>query len=403
MIVTIGRNNRLIGISMPVCCTEHQPIHISTPLILSFDKTLTFFPFVLEFFDWHDELAMYRAYSDGHRERLEGSCSFYIEHIESLDGGKAWIESIPVGLVNKARAYADLGVYMLKMAAMSNKARHLLSQRPILLYLVCERYPLDHEQVLTLCELGQRKILAHLGLASCRSALHFIDRIHSDFSTRSVVIVIHRLLDPETMMFKLFRHYKAITTLTLQIYLQWPTLTGTKLGFYLEKASLRERLRINQILSDVFRLGYRVLDVDSVRRIHAVTSYNELKQLHDRWVIAQHTIKFVPDPSCDKNYDIPFEGNNNIVPIRNYQQLEQEGIDQDHYVAIYHNRIIKGEYLVYKMQMPERVTIGLKRHYLVNGRASEVYTVDQIQARNNRLPSYETLETVYRWLDSVRK
>ncbi len=69
----------------------------------------------------------------------KGSCSFYIEHIESLDGGKAWIESIPAELVNKARVYADLGVYMLKIAAMSNKARQLLSQRPMLLYLVCER------------------------------------------------------------------------------------------------------------------------------------------------------------------------------------------------------------------------------------------------------------------------
>ncbi|WP_230850430.1 PcfJ domain-containing protein [Photobacterium kishitanii] len=388
--------------SMPVCCTKYENDHVSTPLILSFDETLTFFPFVLEFYDWRDGLAMYRAYSDGHRELLEGSCSFYIEHIESLDGGKAWIESIPAELVNKARVYADLGVYMLKIAAMSDKARQLLSQRPILLYLVCERYPLDHEHVLSLCELGQRNILAYLGLASCRSALRFIDRIQSDFSTRSVVIVIHRLLDPETMTFKLFRHYKTITTLTLQVYLQWPTLTGTKLGFYLVKATQRERLKINQILSDVFQLGYRVLDVDSVRRIHAITSYDELKQLHDRWVIAQRTVKFVPDPSCDKAYDIPFAGNSNIVPIRNYQQLELEGVEQNHYVAIYHNRIIKGEYLVYKMHMPERVTIGLKRHYLANGRASEIYTVDQIQARNNRLPSYETLETVYSWLDSMK-
>ena len=388
---------------MPVCCTEHQSLHVSTPLILSFDETLTFFPFVLEFYDWRDGLIMYRAYRDGHRELLEGSCSFYIEHIELLEGGKAWLESIPSDLVNKARTYADLGVYMLKIAAMSDKARHLLAQRPILLYLVCERYPLEHEKVLALCERGQREILSSLGLASCRSALRFIDRIQSDFSTRSVVIVIHRLLDPETMMFKLFRHYKVITTLTLQVYLQWPTLTGTKLGFYLMTASPRERLRINQILSDVFQLGYRVLDVDSVRRIHAVTSYDELKQLHDRWVIAQRTVKFSPDPSCNKNYDIPFDGNSNIVPIRNYKQLEQEGIDQNHCVVIYHHRIIKGEYLVYKMQMPERVTIGLKRHYLANGRASDTYTVDQIQARNNRLPSYETLETVYSWLDSIKK
>ncbi len=105
-----------------------------------------------------------------------------------------------------------------------------------------------------MCELGQRNILAYLGLASCRSALRFIDRIQSDFPTRSVVIVIHRLLDPETMTFKLFRHYKTITTLTLQVYLQWPTLTGTKLGFYLVKATQRERLKIeSQILSDVFQ------------------------------------------------------------------------------------------------------------------------------------------------------
>lgn len=387
---------------MLACCAEREEFHHSAPLVLSFDEALTFFPFQLEFYDWHDCLAMYRAYPDGHRESLEGSCSFYIEHIESLEGGKAWVDSIPTGLVEKARGYAELGVYMLKVAALSQKARDLLLQRPTLLYLVCEQYPLDQDEVLALCELGQREILTQLGLASSRSALRFLDRIESDFSTRSIVIIIHRLLDPEVMSFHLFKHYKTITNLTLQIYLQWPTLTGTPLGRHLAQTNQRERFQINQILSDVFQLGYRVLDVDSIKRIHAVTSYEELRALHDRWVVAQHSINFVPDANSNKPYVIPFEGNNNIVPIRNYQELELEGVEQNHCVAIYHNRIIKGEYLVYKMFMPERVTIGLKRHYVVNGRVSETYTVDQIQARNNRMPSSETLEAVYGWLDSMK-
>ena len=216
------------------------------------------------------------------------------------------------------------------------------------------------------------------------------------------MIIIHRLLDPEVMSFQLFKHYKTITNLTLQIYLQWPTLTGTPLGRHLAQTNQRERFQINQILSDVFQLGYRVLDVDSIKRIHAVTSYEELRVLHDRWVVAQHRINFIPDANSNKPYVIPFEGNNNIVPIRNYQELELEGVEQNHCVAIYHNRIIKGEYLVYKMFMPERVTIGLKRHYVVNGRCSETYTVDQIQARNSRMPSTETLEAVYGWLDSIK-
>ncbi|GAA04248.1 PcfJ domain-containing protein [Photobacterium leiognathi] len=387
---------------MLACCAEREECHHSTPLVLSFDEALTFFPFELEFYDWHDNLAMYRSYPDGHREPLEGSCSFYIEHIESLEGGKAWIASIPKGLVKQARGYADLGVYMLKIAAMSEKARELLLQRPTLLYLVCEQYPLDQDEVLALCELGQRKILQHLGLASSRAALRFLDRIDSDFSTRSIVLIIHRLLDPDVMSFQLFRHYKTITNLTLQLYLQWPTLTGTPLGRHLAQTNQRERFQINQILSDVFQLGYRVLDVDSIKRIHAVTSYEELRALHDRWVVAQHTINFVPDVNSNKPYVIPFPGNNNIVPICDYQELEQEGIEQNHCVSIYHNRIIKGEYLVYKMFMPERVTIGLKRHYFANGRRSEIYTVDQIQARNNRMPSSETLEAVYGWLDSMK-
>lgn len=387
---------------MLACCAEREEFHHSTPLVLSFDEALTFFPFQLEFYDWHDSLAMYRAYPDGHREPLEGSCSFYIEHIESLEGGKAWVDSIPTGLVEKARGYAELGVYMLKVAALSQKARDLLLQRPTLLYLVCEQYPLDQDEVLSLCELGQREILAQLGLASSRSVLRFLDRIEGDFSTRSILIIIHRLLDPEMMSFQLFKHYKTITNLTLQIYLQWPTLTGTPLGRHLAQTTQRERFQINQILSDVFQLGYRVLDVDSIKRIHTVTSYEELRSLHDRWVVAQHRINFVPDANSNKPYVIPFKGNNNIVPIRNYQELELEGVEQNHCVAIYHNRIIKGEYLVYKMFMPERVTIGLKRHYVVNGRVSETYTVDQIQARNNRMPSYETLEAVYGWLDSMK-
>lgn len=387
---------------MLACCAEREEFHHSTPLVLSFDEALTFFPFQLEFYDWHDCLAMYRAYPDGHREPLEGSCSFYIEHIESLEGGKAWVDSIPTGLVEKARGYAELGVYMLKIAALSQKARDLLLQRPTLLYLVCEQYPLDQDEVLSLCELGQREILAQLGLASSRSALRFLDRIEGDFSTRSILIIIHRLLDPEMMSFQLFKHYKTITNLTLQIYLQWPTLTGTRLGRHLAQTTQRERFQINQILSDVFQLGYRVLDVDSIKRIHAVTSYEELRSLHDRWVVSQHRINFVPDANSNKPYVISFEGNNNIVPIRNYQELELEGVEQNHCVAIYHNRIIKGEYLVYKMFMPERVTIGLKRHYVVNGRVSDTYTVDQIQARNNRMPSSETLEAVYGWLDSMK-
>lgn len=90
----------------------------------------------------------------------------------------------------------------------------------------------------------------------------------------------------------------------------------------------------------------------------------------------------------------PFEGTKTIIPILNNKELHIEGRSMKHCIVSYHNRILLHDYFVLKVLEPERATVGLHKK---NGRL----VVDQIRLKCNRMPSEQTKEAVYWWLQNA--
>lgn len=84
------------------------------------------------------------------------------------------------------------------------------------------------------------------------------------------------------------------------------------------------------------------------------------EQLHDRWTELRQLRRLEGNRPVDMDipYPVPLLGNDNIHPLTDYYDLEQEGVEQKHCISVYHNRIMSDRYVVFRMLKPQRLTIG---------------------------------------------
>jgi hypothetical protein len=69
-----------------------------------------------------------------------------------------------------------------------------------------------------------------------------------------------------------------------------------------------------------------------------------------------------------------------------------------HCIAIYHDRIKAGGYLAFRMDSPQRLTIGIRR----KAQGSFPYEIDQICGKRNRPPTDESRGLIQTWFDRLR-
>ena len=75
--------------------------------------------------------------------------------------------------------------------------------------------------------------------------------------------------------------------------------------------------------------------------------------------------------------------------------LFQEGIDQNHCIYSYLDRILAGQYFVYQIKGVERATLG------VTIESNGAIELDQLLAASNSRASRPTFEVVDHWLNSI--
>jgi len=106
-----------------------------------------------------------------------------------------------------------------------------------------------------------------------------------------------------------------------------------------------------------------------------------------RYDASGHALDFPPAPFTDTEQ---------IQAITTPDGLQLETQLMRHCVASYSNRIYDGQYAIYKVLAPERLTLGLS---LRNGRA----TLDQLRGVANHAPSAEAQAMVEQWLHAQLK
>ncbi|MGC9491318.1 hypothetical protein [Vibrio genomosp. F10] len=156
---------------------------------------------------WCERLTAYRRYSNGQCEKIEGGIGIGLNFIEGGEHKSAWLSKVPRGLIDNTEAFPEHQYQMLWLAANSVNAEDILTVRPLILALICERYPVDNQMALSLAKLGQRDILKQLGFASTKSALKFIDKLTLTYERSSEILHVIKMLDVRTSHFRKFRHY----------------------------------------------------------------------------------------------------------------------------------------------------------------------------------------------------
>ncbi|MDO6620140.1 PcfJ domain-containing protein [Shewanella sp. 6_MG-2023] len=358
------------------------------------------FDYDLELHSWQQKLQAFRVFGTKPKERLEGGLGLGLNLITQFSSGDEWLAQIPKQYLAVTNTFSEHEYQLLWLAANSQQAAQLLLMRPLLLVLICEQYPIDNDKALSLSHLGQRDILKELGYDNAKATLKFIDKFTLKFERDVELKFLKKLLDKTMCRYKVFKHHQTINYLTISLDNRYPFLTCTKLGHAIANDKSIKRGSLRACLADTIALGLALGINEPANRIGQLSSFDELEGLHQRWIDLRNDIDRLESRPVDADVQYPqfIASEPNFVAIDNYDALIHEGMTQKHCIAVYHNRIVSGHYFAFKMERPQRVTIGVK----VNKRIG-MLELDQISGIRNAIATNETREIVYMWFERVKK
>jgi len=91
----------------------------------------------------------------------------------------------------------------------------------------------------------------------------------------------------------------------------------------------------------------------------------------------------------------PLQNTSSIIAIKTYQELQQEGEQQDNCIVDYYREIVEGRYFVCKILKPERATLGVFIEYI--GEKLQL-KLDEVKRYRNQEVDFYTEESVLNWL-----
>lgn len=358
------------------------------------------FDYDIELHSWHKKLCAYRVFAAKPKELLEGGLGLGLNFITQFSSGAEWLAQIPKQYLAVTKAFPEHQYQLLWLAANSEQAAQLLLIRPLILVLICEHYPIDNAKALALSHLGQRDILNKLGYDNAKATLKFIDKLSLKFERDIELKYLKKLLDKTMCRYKVFKHHHTINYATISLDNRYPFLTCTKLGHAIANDKNIKRGPLRACLADTIALGLALGINEPAKRIGQLSTLDELERLHQQWIDIRNATRLSESRPVDADTPYPqlISSEPNFVAIDNYDALLREGMDQKHCIAVYHNRIVAGHYCAFKMEHPQRVTIGVK----VNKRIG-MLELDQISGIRNAMATNETRELVYAWFARVKK
>ena len=349
---------------------------------------------------WDNGLAGFRTFNHQSNEQLEGGLGLGLDLVTQSEAGRAWLATIPQHLLKITQPFAEHQYQMLWLAANCEPALQILLSRPVLLLLICEQCSVDNQQALEFCLLGQRQILTALAYHSSKAALKFIDKLTLTYEREADLLHVKRQLDVRFEHFSRFKHYQQINLTALSVDHMYPFFTGTPLGLDLAFNQQQGRSKLMAYLNDTLHLGVALGVLDPLQRVSQLSSIDDLRQLHDRWMLERNDISVVNarPQNADIAYPQLLKANSQIMAISRYDELVVEGQEQGHCIAIYHQSIANGHYCAFKMAKPERMTIGIK----ITKTEPLMCEIDQIRGASNAMPSEQTREIVYQWFEQTK-
>jgi hypothetical protein len=385
-----------LDFSQILYCPESRSVMVTTEHKIDFTALLGY-PIAVEFSPWKEGVSWIQhtaqgAFKSEYYEESGIPLSFLMHQSQT----QAWCEMIPLeiaeAVIQFESQFKNYAFEVLWFTSRSDAASQLLLSSPLLMWLVL-RYSIKNqlpvEEVYALFYCKRTDILKLFGLEASKAILKFFNRYPlQDFDQFELeklkeFLTVHNIV-----------HINRLKTFNLSL-IRW-LISEPKwihAGFVKNLDSTTQINTVKSHLEDTMRMGRQLRNASTEKNILNCSSIQEVVAMHDVYIerINQKTF----DKYADVEYPTPtLEGSETIVPILNYKDLYLEGKGMKHCIVSYHDRLVEGEYLVFKVLEPERATLGLTKK---NGK----FSIDEIRLKCNKAPSEETKETVYWWFQNA--
>ena len=318
--------------------------------------------------------------------------SFLLEY-ESLQD---WSSEIPTDIKSAVlefeKQFIKHAFSALSFASRSKAAAQMLLSSPILMWMILQhsiQNKLSPEAAMELFLWKRIKILNLYDLPESKAVLRFLYKYKPKDFELSEFNTIKRFVDLFDM--SVISRIQNIRYALIRWLIQEPNWIHAGFVKTLDETCSIQTLKV--YVQDTFRMGRQLQNPQTQQNLLNCQTFEQVIQMHDRLIERINEVSFqgfenvvYPTPSL--------EATDSIIPILNHKDLMLEGREMKHCISSYHNRVFDGEYYVFKILKPQRATIGL------HNRKGKV-VVDQIRLKCNKMPSEETKEKVFWWLQNA--
>ena len=313
---------------------------------------------------------------------------------------KRWRDTLPAPVNDGLSTLPSHQASILRWAVDSPVIVDLLTSNPLLLWLLVDEGLFGHA---TLGEINRRlsvkqKQLCHeLGLAGTEQQVKIFRRAASAHLSAFLIRDLLRILKNETVC-KFLSHRSDMSASDIEILKQYPWIVRYPCRALLEELKNPETLRFFQdvirMLADLGPL-YQCRTAAAVRRLHdGLVEYINRDDGFTFFRDDYGDIQELPSP--------PLPGNDFIRPLTTQHEIVKEGREMRHCIASYIGSVVRGEYYVYQMTRPERLTIGV----LVGlGRSNDRWQhcfVREVRGKYNHHPSEASTRLIEDWFESAQ-
>ncbi len=302
---------------------------------------------------------------------------------------ESWKQTLPKQLQNGVDAIPSQRCKAIVLAATHEKVFDLLATNPLLLWLLIERGVIDDqnsEQLNNLLSDKQANLCALVGLNGRKQEVKLLKRAASLKLRKDELESFLELLELPAVC-NYLSHQKTMSSAVFKLLRtnQWLVLSKARA---LIPSLCQPEFR--RIFDDVLRM---VEDISQLQNCETTTS---LHRLHDNLVEELNEsrgTKLIRDNMGNPKPipPAPLQSAYSIEPITEQIDLIKEGREMRHCIASHLFSVVSGDYAVYRMLEPERLTI-------------EIVVTDwgqcflkEVRGKGNRLPNTISMEIIEKW------
>lgn len=363
------------------------------------------YPITVRINGWHSDQPLHWASFNDNALVAEG---FFLEApglpLFTLgdDNGHRLCDAIPPDISAICRLMPALDFQLAQACGVSPAARQLTGEAPLLLLLVVDharQQPLSVPAFEQLLALKRADILSATGLPGSKSLARLVGRLKLSPMMPWELHDVHRALKRSDFL-TLLRHHPNLhlNHLRLLLRVQRPLWPGM-LHLVTEHTQAADLTWICRMIRDTLNLAggnewvfaqvncREALQDQHDRFIDRFNRQNHRNSAGKRLELAQELQEEhgeYPHPPVP-----PTEG---IEPLTSWLELLEEGATMRHCVGSYDIPVAKGEVFIYRMTLPERLTISLQYH-------NNTWVIGEVRGYCNANPSPAALERVMRWVN----